>query len=525
MSRSVPPLVLALTLVSGMLLGVLLDRRGTIVSAQEGASSRNAVASASGSGSTTASGRATSEDALYQKLDRQYSQFESVNKTFELVSRAVSPAVVHIVATKTGGREDIPRGRTFEESGSGVIVRADGSKGLYVLTNNHVVEGSKPARILINLHDGRAIHPDQVWFDPMADIAVLSLNRDDLAAARFGNSDDMAVGSWVLAMGSPFGLTHSVSQGIISARSRHMDDEVLADVKNQDFLQTDAAINPGNSGGPLVNMKGEVIGINNSIASNSGGYEGVGFSIPSNIARWIMNDLIKKGRVSRGALGIDLRPKFQAEDAVRLGLDRPQGAWVGQVYPASPASVAGLRDGDVILRFQDVDVTDLNHLINLVSMTPIGQTADLIIWREKRRYTLRVTVGDQKFVSTLFPDPNVAERTASRGGGLLKRPARPETDSVSALGVQFQTMDETLSRRLELPSSLRGAVVLKLEPTSPLASLLQPLDVIHTVDGRVIATAQDAAKAIGSHSDVQDLQLGYDRVVRGKIERRSTRVP
>ena len=136
-----------------------------------------------------------------------------------------------------------------------------------------------------------------------------------------GNSDTAAVGSWVLALGSPFGLMHSVSQGIISARGRHMDE--LQDVKNQDFLQTDAAINPGNSGGPLVNMKGEVIGVNNSIASNGGGNEGVGFSIPINLARWIMNELIVHGHVTRGALGVDLQANFRQEDALNLGLDRP----------------------------------------------------------------------------------------------------------------------------------------------------------------------------------------------------------
>ena len=141
-----------------------------------------------------------------------------------------------------------------------------------------------------------------------------------------------------MALGSPFGLTHSVSQGIISARGRHMDE--LQDVENQDFLQTDAAINPGNSGGPLVNMKGEVIGINNSIASNGGGNEGVGFSIPINLARWIMNELIVHGRVSRGALGVDLHPEFRPEDAVALGMERPRGAWIVEVNPASPAAKA-----------------------------------------------------------------------------------------------------------------------------------------------------------------------------------------
>src|SRR5262249_37431990 len=156
--------------------------------------------------------------------------------------------------------------------------------------------------------------------------------------------------------GSPFGLTHSVSQGIISARGRHV--EELQDVENQDFLQTDAAINPGNSGDPLVNLRGEVIGINNSIASNVGGDGGVGFSIPINLARWIMNQLILNGRVSRGALGIDLPPVFRPEDAVALGLERPQGAWIDRVHPGSPAARGGLHSGDLIVKFNGVEIND-----------------------------------------------------------------------------------------------------------------------------------------------------------------------
>ena len=173
--------------------------------------------------------------------------------------------------------------------------------------------------------------PAKIWNDAKADIAVLKLDRDDLPAARLGNSDEATGGELGDGAGEPFGLMHSVSQGIISARGRHMDE--LQDVENQDFLQTDAAINPGNSGGPLVNMKGEVIGINNSIASNGGGNEGVGFSIPINLARWIMNELIAHGRVTRGALGVDLQPEFRPEDAVALGMERPRGAWIEPGQP------------------------------------------------------------------------------------------------------------------------------------------------------------------------------------------------
>ena len=289
---------------------------------------------------------------------------------FELVAKAVSPSVVHIVAEKTVRHEESQRIKKFEETGSGVIVRNEKSPGTYVLTNHHVIEGGKISKIRIFLHDGRTLAPLRIWSDAKADIAVLRLDRDDLPAARLGNSDTALVGSWVVAMGSPFGLMHSVSQGIISARGRHMDE--LEELENQDFLQTDAAINPGNSGGPLVNMKGEVIGINNSIASNGGGNEGVGFSIPINLARWIMNELLSNGHVTRGALGVDLQREFSQEMATNLGLERPHGAWIDKVHPDSPAARGGLHDGDVILKFGGVDIHDINHLINAVSMTPVG---------------------------------------------------------------------------------------------------------------------------------------------------------
>ena len=274
-------------------------------------------------------------DAIYDELTRQYEQFRQVNRTFELVAKAVSPAVVHIVAQKARAGEDGRATAHFEETGSGVIVRGDGSGPLRPDQQPRGRGGQ--AGQDQHLPPRRPSDPPRtVWLDAKADIAVLKLGRDDLPAARLGNSDERRVGTWVLALGSPFGLTHSVSQGIISARGRHMDE--LQDVENQDFLQTDAAINPGNSGGPLVNMKGEVIGINNSIASNGGGNEGVGFSIPINLARWIMNQLIAHGRVTRGALGIDLHPSSGRRTPSRWGWSGPEGPGSTWSIPARPRS-------------------------------------------------------------------------------------------------------------------------------------------------------------------------------------------
>jgi serine protease Do len=521
MSRTSSPLLLGLTLLTGVGLGVAIDRGGPFVAAQATIPAPAAhpepsapPVTAEGEGQPKASG----EDELYRQLDQQYERFRHVNQTYELVARAVSRSVVHIVAHKTSRGEDSPRIRHFEETGSGVIVRGDRSRTLYVLTNNHVIEGATPAKISIFLQDGSAIHPDHYWLDDKADIAVLKLGRENLPAARLGNSDEAHVGTWVLALGSPFGLTHSVSQGIISARGRHMDE--LADVENQDFLQTDAAINPGNSGGPLVNMKGEVIGINNSIASNGGGNEGVGFSIPINLARWIMNQLIVHGRVTRGALGIELYPTFRPEDALAMGLGSPRGAWIDKVHPGSPAANGGLKNGDVVLRFNGVEISDLNHLINMVSMATIGQPAEVIIWRGGKQHALKVTVGERdRTIARVAP----VERTAT--GGLLRRPDRPGAGSSFAMGLELATLDPAQARRLGLPETLRGAAILQVAPESPLAQMFKPLDVICTVDGRTIASAEDAAQALNRPNDREPLVFGFDRVVRGTIERRTIRVP
>lgn len=519
MSRSTLPLVVALVLVTGMLLGVLLERGGPRLTAQ---------ATPSRAGGPQATGappaaRPVNEDAVYEQLLQQYARFEPINRTFEMVARAVSPAVVHIVAQKTGRIDETNRVRHFEETGSGVIVRGERIPGLYVLTNYHVVEGAAPARINIFLKDGRAIRPTQVWPDPKADIAVLNLNRDDLPAARFGNSDEMNVGDWVMALGSPFGLTHSVSQGIISARGRHMDE--LQEVENQDFLQTDAAINPGNSGGPLVNMKGEVIGINNSIASNGGGNEGVGFSIPSNLARWIMGQLVSQGHVSRGALGIDLHPEFRPEDAVTLGLERPRGAWVDVVHPGSPAATAGLLDDDVILRFQGAEVRDLNDLINRVSMAPIGQPVDVIVWRARQQVTLRVTVGDRERTLARVDSPPPSERPASSGPSRRTDPTTASTTSTAfAMGLELATLDEATARRLDLPVAMRGPVVLRVAPESPLASKLQSLDVITAINGRTVRTADEAVRALSGNPGGSPLLIAFDRVVNGSVQGQTARI-
>jgi serine protease Do len=524
LSRS-SALILSLTSLSaGVLLGVMLARGGPSVSAQVAQHPRVEAKAADAPAAATSAVAARTQredDAVYDTLARNYEVFRQVDRTFELVAKAVAPTVVHIVAQKTVRTEEGRRNRHFEETGSGVIVRSERVPGLYVLTNHHVVENTRPANIRIFLRDGRSLLPARIWSDEKADIAVLKLDRDDLPAARMGNSDDAPVGSWVMALGSPFGLTHSVSQGIISARSRRM--EELEDVEYQDFLQTDAAINPGNSGGPLVNMKGEVVGINNSIASNGGGNEGVGFSIPINLARWIMNELIARGKVNRGALGVVLETEFRPEDALKLGMERPRGARISQVNPASPASKAGLREGDIVLRFGGVDIADLNHLINTVSMAPIGQTAEVIVWRDRKEQTFRVTVAER---AVTFPQlAGVGAGAEKEPSGLLRRPSRPGTAPSLAMGLELATLTPELAARMELPESWRGAAIVQVDPESPLAQKVRRHDVITSIDNQAVQSAEQAAAILNQRGDRGRLTINLGRPVNGQIEPYTIRLP
>jgi serine protease Do len=462
------------------------------------------------------------DEAAFRQLEEQYAKFREVDQTFGLVSKLVAPAVVHIVARKNGVREDGTPAR-FEETGSGVIVRADadGGRACYVLTNHHVVSGSAAPDISISLHDGSVLRPDRLWTDEKVDVAVLRLPRSNLPTARIGNSDEVSVGNWVLALGSPFGLTHSVSQGIISARGRY-EQELEADgVENQDFLQTDAAINLGNSGGPLVNLRGEVIGINTAIASTGGGSEGVGFSIPVNLARWALNQLITQGRVDRGAIGVRLQA-LTPQVAVDLGLESPRGARIESVQKDTPAEKAGLQSGDVVLRFNEVEIDDYNQLINHVSMSPIGQNARLVVWRDRKRLDIDVAVADRGAILAAA-GPQEPLRTTPEGFFRRPRPRQGDPQASGAAevqGVQVTAVDSAdAARTYGFPSTSRGVVVARVEPSSPFATILEPADLIEAIDGRPIFSAQEVSRALavkGMHT-LQILRnqsgMGQNRIV------------
>jgi S1-C subfamily serine protease len=314
-----------------------------------------------------------------------------LNNRFETVARKLSPSVVALEAVKPATKAG--QSRTVDDSGSGVLVRLPGRSGVFVLTNNHVIGKAAPERITVNLSDSRILKPVRVHTDPESDIAILALNSDQLPTATLGDSDRMRVGMWVLAFGSPFGLNQTVTHGIISARERGQV-SLGSTIRIKDFLQTDASINPGSSGGPLVNLDGEVIGINTAIASPSGSNTGIAFSIPINMVKKIAAQLLDNGRVTRGYLGVQLAAGFESADAIKLGLARAQGALVDGAHPNTPAAAAGLRRSDVILELDGVPIRNENHLINTVSNLPPGQKVRLKVWRERRAVVLDATVGD-----------------------------------------------------------------------------------------------------------------------------------
>jgi serine protease Do len=317
---------------------------------------------------------------------------ESGTPRFDDVIRRVGPAVVTVDALKPASA-GTNRTKPFEDSGSGAIVRIPGFRGNFVVTNNHVIAGARPGEITATLADGRIVMPEKAWFDPESDIAILKLTEENLPALDFGDSDKVRIGQWVLAFGSPFGLHQSVTHGIISARDRGQI-SLGPTIRIKEFLQTDAPINPGNSGGPLVDMTGNLIGINTAMATNNGNNSGISFSIPVNLVKRVSRELLEKGSVSRGYLGLQLAPTLEPMTAIRLGLTSVRGAFVEGVHPEGPAGVGGIQQGDVILKLDTTDVRDENHLINMISALPVNQRIRMNVWRAKTLKAVDITVGD-----------------------------------------------------------------------------------------------------------------------------------
>jgi serine protease Do len=326
-------------------------------------------------------------ERLFNELAEEFNMFDRLANLVRRVSQLVKPSVIHIEAHKT--EEEAGSRQSYDEAGSGFVIDLnDGA--LWVLTNRHVVNGSGLKEILLRTSDGREFHPTRVISDASTDVAVMKVNVTNLPPSRMGDSDSVNIGDFVVAIGSPFGLSHSVTFGILSAKGRR--DLSLGEQKidMQDFFQTDAAINPGNSGGPLVNLRGEVVAMNTAIASSSGGSEGIGFAIPINMAMQVAQQLVEYGKLRRGYLGVTLDPDFGANKRTAYRFAFGGGALVKNVRAGSPAEGANMQKGDIIVQFNGRSVDNDDHLVAQVGLTPIGKPIPMIIYRDGKRYRTEV---------------------------------------------------------------------------------------------------------------------------------------
>ena len=429
-------------------------------------------------------------ERMYRELGQDGSGFQDGSNLLAKITAVCTPAVVHIQSERK-----IPgRGRE-EETGSGVIMNSTKSPGFFVVTNAHVVDKTPLENISIQLHDGRLLQPEKVWADPQTDVAVLRINAPNLTAAKWGDSQKLDIGHMVLAMGSPFGLSRSVTFGIISAKGRRQLKLGQSDVLNQDFLQTDAAINPGNSGGPLIDMQGRVVGINTAIASSSGGNEGIGFSIPSHLVQRVMEQLLEHGVVSRAWIGVKLDDKFDAKVATKLKLDRVHGTRISEVFPNSPAARAGLQYDDVILNFDTTDVQDHDHLINLVSLSPIGKRIQMVVWRGGKKMNLFIVLADR----TELPANSEAPKPVEFGV------------PVRTMGLTVHPLDEDLADQLGHARATRGLLILSVDRTSPLGRRLQPYDVIEAVGRTPVSNMDELNRALEASSNRDSIVLRVHR--------------
>jgi serine protease Do len=330
-------------------------------------------------------------DRMYSEVAQDVAALERQGNVLKKVILLAQPTVVHIDAKKTN--DEFGR-KTVEEAGSGVIVEYGGNN--YVLTNRHVIKHATLDNIHIRLASGQEILPTRVWADMDTDVAVMSVDSPQVVPARLGDSGTVEIGDFVLAVGSPFGLSHSVTYGIISAKGRRDLQLGIEGVRYQDFFQTDAAINPGNSGGPLLNLRGEVIGINTAIASSSGGSEGIGFAIPVNIAMLVAKQLIDQGSVVRAMLGVQLDSQYDDTYARQVGLPRRIGARVNRITPDTAAETGGIQIGDIILSFDGVRIENDDHLVNQVKLTPVDKEVSLVVLRDGKTLELKTRVSAPK---------------------------------------------------------------------------------------------------------------------------------
>lgn len=413
------------------------------------------------------------------------------------VVAATKPAVVNISTTRTIKAPEIPspffddpffrrffgdefghlrKPREHKQAslGSGVIVNREG----YILTNNHVIKDADEIRV--RLSDKREFTGKVIGTDPKTDLAVIKINSDHLPVIKWGDSDALRVGETVIAIGNPFGLTQTVTSGIVSATGRA--NVGIADY--EDFIQTDAAINPGNSGGALINVKGELVGINTAIFSTSGGYQGIGFAIPSNMAKVVMENLIKRGKVIRGWLGVVIQP-ITPELAKQFGLKEEKGVLIGDVVEDGPAEKAGIQRGDVIIEYDGKEVSEPTALRNMVANTQPGKEVKVKIIREGKEKTLQVTIAEL---------PAQMQKVPGRADNLLR-------------GIIVQNLTPDLRKLLFIPKRITGVVVSDIEEGSPAERVLSVNDVIMEINRKRINNVKDFENIVSEIKPDQDILL------------------
>jgi serine protease Do len=356
------------------------------------------------------------------------------------------------------------RGPAEHGLGSGVIVSPDG----YILTNNHVVNSASVIEVALN--DGRQFTAKVIGTDPRTDVALIKIEATGLPALTLADSDKVEVGDVVLAIGNPFGIGQTVTKGIVSAKDRTTSGD-----GDEDFIQTDAAINPGNSGGALVDTDGRLVGINSAILTRSGGNQGIGFAVPSNLARWVMDSLVKNGRVERGLLGVMIQ-NLTPDLAKAFKVDRTAGALVGDVTPGGPADKAGLKSGDVITQFNGQPIEDASQLKLRVAESTPGTQVQLSVNRNGESRTFDVTLGN-------LPEDKVAKANGNHSG------ARRE----ALAGVGVADLDQNTRTELNVPQNVQGAVITEVAPESAAYEAgLRAGDVITELNRQPVKSAQDA---------------------------------
>jgi serine protease Do len=385
-----------------------------------------------------------------------------------------------------------PEGPQRETSlGSGFVIDPEG----YIVTNNHVIQDA--TEVTVRLQDGTELAAEVIGSDDKTDLALIKVDPPaPLAFVSWGDSDAVRIGDWVIAIGNPFGLGGSVTAGIVSARQRDINAGPY-----DDFIQTDASINRGNSGGPMFDMDGGVIGVNTAIFSPSGGSIGIGFAIPSNQARVVIDQLREFGYTRRGWIGVRIQ-SVDAELAEGRGLEVPTGALVANVSPGGPAEAAGIIAGDVILDFDGKPVHDMRQLPRIVAETPIGKTVEVLVWRDRKEVRLNLEVGEldeQQEAAATAPD----------------QPTMPEQGEVPLIGVSVATLTPEIRQAFDIGEEITGVVITEVAADSAAAEKgLQPGDIIIDVDQKPVASPDDV------EARVQEARDNGQRVVTLLIERR-----